>query len=169
VIEVEAGRPGKTQTMDYESNRRFPTTLLVGAIVLVLLGAGAYFVLRQGKTAGADRHLPFGPDEQAYASSIQFGDLKMTRASNYINQEITFLSGTVSNGGSRGLRNIEVTVEYRDSLDRVVLREQMPLFGTRPVPLGPGQKRAFQLGFEHIPPTWNYVYPSIRITGLLFE
>jgi hypothetical protein len=155
--------------MDLEDKRRFPVALLAAAIVLVLLGVGAYLALRQGETAGANRHLPFGPDEQAYASSIRIDNLKMTRASNYLHQEITFLSGTVSNNGPRGLHNIEVTVEYHDSLDRVVLREQMPLFGTRPVPLGPGQKRTFQLGFEHIPPSWNYVYPTIRVTGLLFE
>ncbi len=155
--------------MDLENKYRVPIALLAGVIVLVLLAGGAYLALRQRETAGADGHLPFGQNEQAYAPSIHFDNLKMTRASNYINQEITFLSGTVSNGGPRALRNVEVTIEYHDSLDRVVLREQMPLFGTRPVPLGPGQKRLFQLGFEHIPPAWNYVYPTIRVTGLLFE
>jgi hypothetical protein len=155
--------------MELEAQRRFPIALVAAAIVLALLGLGAYWALRQGETPGTSGHLPFGSDEQAYAASIHFADLKMTRASNYLRQEVTFLSGTVSNDGPRALHNIEVTVEYHDSLDRVVLRERMPLFGTRPVPLGSGQKRAFELGFEHIPATWNYVYPTIRVTGLRFE
>jgi hypothetical protein len=155
--------------MELETQRRFPVALLAAAIVLALLGAGAYWALRQGETTGAGRRLPFGSNEQAYVASIHFDNLKMTRAANYLRQEVTFLSGTVSNDGPRALHNIEVTVEYHDSLDRVVLRERMPLFGARPVPLGPGQKRAFELGFEHIPATWNYVYPTIRVTGLLFD
>ncbi len=155
--------------MDLESKRGFPTTLVVGAAVLVLVAAGAYLGLRRGAASRADRHLPFGPSEQAYAAHLRLGNLKMSRASNYLKQEVTFLSGTVTNDGGRTVGDLEVTVEYSDSLQRVILRERMPLFGARPVPLVPGETRPFQLGFEHIPPTWNYVYPSIRVSGLRFD
>ncbi len=155
--------------MELETRRRFPTPLLIGAIVLILASAGAYFALRPGPEPEAARHLPFGPDEQAYASHLRLENLKMSRASNYLQQEVTFLSGTVTNDGPRTIHDVEVTVEYYDTLDRVILRERMPLFGARPVPLATGEKRSFQLGFEHIPPSWNHIYPTIRVSGLRFE
>jgi hypothetical protein len=155
--------------MELENKRGFPIALVAGVVVLVLVAAGAYLALRQGAASPADRRLPFGPEEQGYAAHVRLENLKMSRAANYLQQEVTFLSGTVTNDGPRPLRDIEVTVEYYDTLNRVILRERMPLFGTRPVPLDPGEKRSFQLGFEHIPPSWNYVYPAIRVSGLQFE
>jgi hypothetical protein len=163
------GMPKGSQRMDLESKRRFPTAILIAATVLVAAAVVAYLALGRGAGHRADLHLPFGPSEQAYASHIRLENLKMSRASNYLRQEVTFLSGSVTNDGPRTVRDVEVTVEYYDSLNRVILRERMSLFGARPIPLGPGEKRPFQLGFEHIPPTWNYVYPTIRISGLRFE
>jgi len=66
------------------------------------------------------------------------------------------------------VRQIEVTVEYRDQINQLVLREKESLLA-RGVPLGPGEKREFQLNFENVPNSWNRQYPVIRVTGLQLE
>ncbi len=156
-----------------QEGNQFPVILLAGAVVVLLVAGASYLLLHytQGAAPGAER-LPLGPDERTYAERIHFNDVQMSRAANFLNQEITFLSGVISNDGTRTIRDMEVRVEYRDSLNQVVLRETMhPLraLGSRPEPLPAGRSRRFQFGFEHIPEDWNRQYPEVRVTGLLLE
>jgi len=110
--------------------------------------------------------LPMGPSEQAYASQIHFLEPKMSRAANFLNQEVTFIFGTMENGGNRRIKQIEITLEFHDPFNQVVLRDKQRLFSQYDAPLAAGQRRDFQVGYEHISAQWNNVYPTIRITGL---
>jgi hypothetical protein len=107
-----------------------------------------------------------GPAEQAYVPSIQFLEPKVGRAANFLNQEVTFVFGTVLNNGSRNVKQIEVTLEFHDVFQQVVLRDKQRLFGPNAVPLGPQDKRDFQIGDETMPAQWNQAYPTVHITGL---
>lgn len=144
---------------------------LAGAGVVLLLLGGLYLLTRTASSGGsqAPRRLPISAAEQAYAEEIHFLDLKMSRATNFLNQEVTFLFGVVSNDGKRTIRDMEVSVEFRDLLNQVVLREIHRPLGPRAAPLLPGQRREFDLTFEHVPVDWNRRYPTIRVTGLLLE
>ncbi len=156
--------------MTQEEKSRLAATFLAGLAGIVLAVAAMLLLTRNSKTAGttADR-LPMGSAEQSYARKIRFLDLRMSRAANFLNQEVTFLFGSVSNEGTRSIQDIEVTVEFLDRFNRVVLRERQRLWSPRAGPLRPGEVRQFQLGFEHMPADWNHQYPSIRVTGLLLE
>jgi hypothetical protein len=35
-------------------------------------------------------------------------------------------------------------------------------------PFRPGQRRPFDVSFEHLPTSWNLQQPMVRVTGLLF-
>ncbi len=157
--------------MNLEEKSGFPVALLVGFGVVLLLLGGIYLATRNSGPAEspAEERLPFGPPGKAYGEHVHFRDLKMSRAANFLNQEVTFLFGVLSNDGARTIREIEVTIEFRDMLNQVVLRETRRVFGQRVPPLPGGQSREFQLSFEHVPLDWNRQYPSIRITGLLLE
>lgn len=157
--------------MQEEKSSGFPVAFLAGAGIMALLLGGLYFWTQPSGTEAphAPPRLPMGAAEQAYAARIQFLEIKMSRAANFLNQEVTFLFGTVSNEGNRTLRDMEVTVEFRDLLNQLVLRETQRLFGARPAPLPGGQRREFQLTFERVPADWNRQYPSLRITGLLLD
>ncbi len=128
-------------------------------------------VSRASRTAGQGAHarLPFGPGERAYAAKIKLDAMEMSRAANFLSQEVTYLSGAAQNQGERGVREIEVTIEFRDALNQVVLRETRNVLGARGAPLGPGQSRAFQFSFDHVPADWNVRLPAVRVTGLAFE
>ncbi len=110
-----------------------------------------------------------GAAERAYAGQIHFQDQRMSRAANFLNQEVTFLFGTISNDGARAIREIEVSVEFRDQFNQVVLRDTRRLLGPRAAPVGARQRREYQVGFEHVPNDWNRQYPTFRIGGLLLE
>ena len=154
-----------------ETKQGFGVALLVGAaIVALVLGGLAYLAHRQSiEAARGEQALPFGPTEQAYADRIHFLDLKMSRATNFLSQEFTFLYGVASNDGNRTIRQMDITVEFHDQLGQVVLRETQRIIGAKAEPLNGGFRRDFELTFEHMPDDWNRQYPTIRVTGLILE
>ena len=85
--------------------RRFPVAFLAGAIVVALLFGGFYLLTRVLSSHGpADAvKLPFGAAEQAYAERIHFSDLHMSRSTNMIKQEFTYVTGLMSNDGDRNI------------------------------------------------------------------
>jgi hypothetical protein len=151
-----------------KERNRFPVAFLVGVVIVSVLVAGAVELSKYSEPAGPQplKPLPMGPAEQAYAARVHFLDPKMSRAANFLNQEVTFIFGTVQNGGSRQIRQIEVTLEFHDVFNQVVLRDKQRLFPPHTPPIPPGERRDFELAYEHIPVQWNQVYPAMRITGL---
>src|SRR6266849_7737296 len=147
---------------------RLPAAFGAGLVIVTLLIGAAVLLSRYSAPGGPEalKPLPMGPEEQAYAPQIHFLEPKMSRAANFLNQEVTFVFGTLENGGQRQVRQIEVTLEFHDVFNQVVLRDKQRLFLPNAVPLGPGERRDFQLGYEHLPAQWNQAYPTSRITGL---
>jgi hypothetical protein len=141
-------------------------------VVGVLL-VGGVFYFWSGHTSGpggppAQAHLPFGPEEQAYAPRIEIQNISLSRAENFIHQEVTYLSAELVNGGTRSLTGLELTVEFSDELHQVVLRESRAVLSAREPVLAPGEHRSIEISFDHIPPSWNMQQPSVRVTGLQF-
>lgn len=147
---------------------RLPVAFVIGLVIVALLVGAAVLLSRYSTPAGPEalKPLPMGPTEQAYASQIHFLEPKMSRAANFLNQEVTFIFGTMENGGNRRIKQIEITLEFHDPFNQVVLRDKQRLFSQYDAPLTAGQQRDFQVGYEHISAQWNNVYPTIRVTGL---
>jgi hypothetical protein len=156
-------------TVLHEQKSRFPAAFLAGGIVMVLLVGGVFLLSRNSRTSGpsAEPPLPMTPVEQAYAPSIKITDIQMARATNFLNQELTYVAGVLTNDGTRAIRRVEVTIEFRDSLGQVVLRETRRVPGPYADPIAPGEHRDIQFTFEHIPLQWNRQYPVLRVSGLL--
>jgi hypothetical protein len=154
-----------------ESNRQSPLVLLIGAAALLVLVGLLYWASRYAPAPvkAPEQPLSLGQAEQAYVPQIEFLEPQVARASNFLNQEVTFVFGAVRNNGPRPIRQIEVTLEFHDVFRQVVLRDQQRLFGSRAIPLAPYQRRDFQLTYEHLPVQWNQAYPAIRITGMALE
>ena len=118
--------------------------------------------------ATPESHLPFGAGEQAYAPKLQIENLALSRAENFLNQEVTTLAGRITNSGNLPVSNVEITIEFSDELGQVVLRESRTLFASKAAPFAPGESRAFEISFEHIPSSWNIQQPLVRVSGILF-
>jgi hypothetical protein len=157
--------------MIQEDKSRTPAPFVAGIVVVGLLLGGIVLLTRHPRPAesAVEEHLPMTATEQAYARQIRFFDLRMSRAANFLNQEVTFVFGIAANDGPRTVREIEATVEFRDPFNQVILRDTRRVLGPRAAPLGPGKHREFQFGFEHVPADWNHQYPSVRVIGLLLE
>jgi len=157
--------------MDDEPKSRAPIVLLVGAAAALLLIGAFYLVgrLTPPPPKAVEQPLPMGPPEQEYAPQIKFLEPKVARAANFLNQEVTFVFGTVLNNGPRPVRQIEITLEFHDVFNQVVLRDKQRLFSPTAVPLAPGDRRDIQLGYETLPAQWNQAYPTIQITGLQLQ
>ena len=128
--------------MDEEKSRA-PIVLLVGVVAALLLIGIFYLVARltPAPTKTVEKPLPMGAAEQAYVPQIQFLEPKVARAANFLNQEVTFVFGTLLNNGPRPIRQIEVTLEFHDVFNQVVLRDTQRLFSATAVPLAPNQRR----------------------------
>lgn len=142
---------------------------LIAAIAAVLLAAGIYLVFFHAPTPlprTAVPRLPFGPEEQAYAGKLQLSNLAMSRAENFLHQEVTILSGEVANAGDRPVQAIDATITFQDEMKQIVLRETRSLLRPGASPLEPGKTVPFEISFDHVPPSWNVQPPSVRVVGL---
>lgn len=142
----------------------------MGAATILIALAVVMWPGSDHRTASRIReaHLPFGAAEQAYAANLQIDNLAMSRAENFLNQEVTSLAGQITNSGNTALANVEITVEFSDELGQIVLRESRPLFTAQAAPLASGERRDFEVSFEHIPSSWNVQKPAVRISGIQF-
>jgi len=149
----------------------FTFALLLAAAALVIVLAGFYlWPGRQSPSRGTlqEVHPPFGPAERAYASNLAVENIALSRAENFLHQEVTTLAAELVNSGDRSLREIEVTVEFYDDMNQIALREAHLVIASGNPPLRPAERRPFDVSFEHIPNSWNMQQPLVHITGLLF-
>jgi hypothetical protein len=156
---------------DQETTRRSPMVLIIGVVALTLLIALVYWVGRYAPAPAQRREIPLamGPAEQDYVAQIEFLEPNVARATNFLNQEATFVFGTVKNNGPRPIRQIEVTLEFHDVFHQVVLRDKERLFSPDAIPLESYHTRDFQITYEAMPAQWNQAYPTLRITGLALQ
>jgi hypothetical protein len=61
---------------------------------------------------------------------------------------------------------LELSVEFSDEMNQVVLREARGVLGTPPAALVPGERRSFEISFDHVPPSWNMQLPAVSVTSL---
>jgi hypothetical protein len=149
----------------------FSFALLVAAAALIIVLASFYlWPGRQSpsRTGAQEVHPPFGPEERAYASKISIENVALSRAENFLHQEVTILAGELVNTGERTLREVEVTVEFDDEMNQIALRESRLAINSGNPAVAPGERRSFDVSFEHIPTSWNMQQPAVRISGLLF-
>lgn len=154
-----------------EERSQLPIAFLVGIVIVGLLVGGAVLWSMHSSPSDSqpEKPLPMGPAEQAYAPQIHFLEPKMSRAANFLNQEVTYIFCTVENGGDRKIQQIEITLEFHDPFNQVVLRDKQRLFLPTAPTFFPGQQRDVQIPYEHISAEWNNVFPTIRVTGLQFK
>lgn len=154
--------------MEEEGKHGFAGPFVAGAVIMVFLFAAFYFALSHSEQPSpvAQKTLAFGAAEQAYIVEIKFENLSLSAFENMLHQKVTYLNGEVTNSGPRTIRAADVTVEFYDSANNVVLRDTRRIIGGAIRPLASGEKQAIQIGFESIPASWNGQFPAMRISGL---
>ena len=161
--------PGETSYR--EEKRQFPIAFAAGAVVVLLIFGGFFILTRvmHSHDTATVAKLPFGATEQSYTQNIHFSGIQLAHAANFLNQDFTYVAGTISNDGPRKIRAMEVTVEFHDPFHQVILRDTSQVVQRDGISLDAGQHRDFQIQMEHLPAEWDRQNPSIRVTGLILE
>ena len=154
--------------MEEEGKHGFAVPFLIGVVIMAILFAAFYFAMGHSAQPGpvAQTPLSFGAAEQAYAPDIKFSDLNLSAYENMFHQKVTYLNGGITNAGPRTILAADVTVEFDDASNKVVLRETRRIIGGAVRPLASGETQSIQIGFESIPAAWNGQFPALRISGL---
>lgn len=146
-------------------------TLVIAAVLVLATAASLWFLFEpsQGKKGSPDHgraSLRMGDAEREYVKNLRFENVGLSRAENFLHQEVTTLNGEVVNEGTQPVQGLIVTTEFFDDLNQVVLRETRGVLGTPAVTLAPGERRTFEVSFEHVPISWNRQQPSLRVVAL---
>lgn len=157
--------------VDYDEKSRFPVAFLAGVVVVLIVAGLIALAIEKSKPTGiaAAKNLPFGPQEQTYAPKIQFTGIQMAHSTNFLNQEFTFVAGTIVNNGDKAVVALQVIIEFHDQFNQSILRDSEMLLQPPVAPVPAGQMRDFQVILERIPSDWNRQYPSIRVSGLVLQ
>jgi len=143
--------------------------LIVGAAMLALT---AVVVLLWHSHGAAELSAEAGAvpteEQKAYFPQLEFTDLHMSAAENFLGATVTYLDARVTNKGGKTVRRLDVDLTFVDTLNQVVLRERAHPVIQRTPPLKPGESRAFRVTFEHMPAEWNQAAPTMTPVYLRF-
>jgi len=146
-------------------------TLVLAAIVVFVIAASLWFLFKptpapQPGTVQLVVTPRMSDSEKDYAKNLRVENIAMSRAENFLHQEVTVLNAEVVNAGPQAIAALELSVEFSDEMNQVVLREARGVLGTPPAALVPGERRSFEISFDHVPPSWNMQLPAVSVTSL---
>jgi hypothetical protein len=143
----------------------------MGVVVAAAIAISLWFLFeplqsRNRPVSEQTINLSVGSAEQEYARNIEIGNIRLSRAENFLHQEVTTLNGELYNAGKRPVHALSLTLEFSDDMKQVVLRESRKVLGVPDPALAPGERRAFEISFDHLPSSWNMQAPAMRVSSL---
>jgi hypothetical protein len=148
----------------------FSLTVLMGVLVAAAVILTLYFLFEPFRRNAVAVHqsvpVNMNPAELDYVKKIEISNLAMSRAENFLHQEVTTMNGQVYNAGVLPVITLSLTAEFSDDMRQVVLRETRPVLLNPKAPLKPGEHRDFEISFDHVPPSWNMQTPVVRVALL---
>jgi hypothetical protein len=156
-----------------EQRKPLPLNILLGTLVVVAIALAFWFAFKSpggnsSRTAQSNVSVPMSQAEQAYTKTVRIENIALSRAENFLHQEVTILDADAVNTGQQIIVGLAVTVEFFDDMHQVVLRETRAVPGTPPSALAPGQRLSFSISFDRLPSSWNRQQPSVHVTYLQF-
>ena len=148
-------------------------TIIILIVSVVLAGLVAILILHQHREVTRPAlevalRPPLSAEQTSYLTSFSFADFHMSAANNFLGNTVTYLDGSITNQGAKPVHNLDLELNFVDSLNQVVLREIAHPLANRAAPLGPGETCAFRVTFEHMPVDWNQAAPSAKAVYLEF-
>ena len=141
--------------------------ILAAAAVLAVVVTVVLLLSRAGSQPAATRPLQ-SEEQKALLAQIGITDASMSAAENFLGHTVTYLDAKVTNKGTKTVRRLDLELTFVDTLGQVVLRETVRPVTPQNLPLKPGETRAFQISFEHMPMDWDQAPPAIKPTSVQF-
>jgi hypothetical protein len=159
--------PQTPQPQEGSQRRISPITVIIAIVAILAVALSVWYLVtpvpgQKNVPALTTVTLKMSPAEQDYLKKIEVGNIALSRAENFLHQEVTAVNGEVFNDGTEPVSGLRLTVEFSDDMKQIVLRETRAVLGSPEQPLAPGERRAFEISFEHIPSSWNMQQPSVR-------
>ena len=143
--------------------------LLIAAVAVVLtviLGIAVWVV--HTRSSRPQPRAALTAEGREYLQHIEIAEVKVSAATNFLGDMVTYVDAKVTNTGSRPIRQLDLRLEFSDMLNQVVLREIAYPLTARMPPLKAGESRPFRVTFEKMPAEWNQALPTITAVGLHF-
>ena len=95
--------------------------IIVGFVVIAVV-IGVVWALYRKSSSG-----PRPPGFDPYVSNLQLSDLHLSKATNFVGGEVTYVEGKISNLGAQTVVGTQVEIVFRNSLGEIVQKETQPL------------------------------------------
>jgi hypothetical protein len=129
----------------------------ISAAIAILVAGGAW--LMHARLTRPIVRPPLSAEARSYLSQIAVTDARMSAAETPLGTTETYLDANVVNKGSRTVRQLDLQLDFEDTMSQVVLRQvNRPVTGDT-APLEPGQVRNLHITFDHMPGEWNQAPP----------
>src|SRR3989442_8234005 len=148
-----------------ERSALLPILGAAGALALVV---GLYTLVQRNASRLAEIKPALTEEQKTYLPNIVVSDARVSAARNLVGDRVIYLDAQVTNRGRTTVGRLDLELEFHDVLGQVVLRETAHPVRARSAPLKPGETRAFQLAFEHLPADWNQISPPITASYVSF-
>lgn len=150
---------------DYESSLR---SLNAGMVVVILVCS---FTACGGKPAGSGDNSPgTAALAAAYKAKIKLTHLGLARGENYLGDTVYYVQGKAGNLGDKPVQQLELLFNFSDYQNKVLSKEtRMALNYKGGGSLAPQGTSEFQVGFEKLPPNWNYALPEVSVSKVVFR
>jgi hypothetical protein len=149
----------------------------------VLLAAAAVVIVLALVLAATTLHRAPKDDGQrdAYASNLSTGNLQLSEATNGTGGKVTYIDGTVRNGGNKTVTAATVQLAFPSgdgtvspplTVPLTLIRTREPYVDLEPMssePLRSGASHDFRLILENVPTAWNQQPPQLRVVRTTTE
>jgi len=150
------------------AEERSSSVYILGAAAVLAVVVAAVVLLKRGGSQPSPSRPVQSEEQKALLAQIVITDASMSAAENFLGHTVTYLDAKVTNKGTKTVRRLDLELTFVDTLGQVVLRETARPVSPPMLPLKPGETRAFQVSFEHMPMDWNQAPPAIKPTSVHF-
>lgn len=148
------------------SQKKVPlAAVLIGAVALVLLVAGAVYLNRPPAAVQTET---VSSEARQYLSQLALRDVSMQATENFMKQQVIEVKGMITNNGPRALDSVDVYCVFYGVDGRELHREKVAIVRAKGSPLKSGETRAFRLPFDAVPEGWNQALPKMVIAQIKF-
>src|ERR1700720_1827363 len=94
-----------------EQRKPLPLNILLGTLVVVAIALAFWLAFRapggnSSRTAQSGVSVPMSQAEQMYTISIQIENIALSRAENFVHQEVTILDADIVNAGQQSVAGL---------------------------------------------------------------
>jgi hypothetical protein len=129
----------------------------ISAVIAGLVAGGAW--LMHVRLTRPVVRPPLSAEARSYLAQIAVSDARMSAAETPFGTTETYLDAQVVNRGSRAVRQLDLRLDFEDTMSQVVLRQVSRPVTEDTAPLRAGQVRNLHITFDHMPAEWNQAPP----------